>query len=184
MGQPALKTVFTSKTHNLHQVNGSMLLEDRRIERMALCLVREKNTGQLVLGERFRPAIGGYSWEGIRAEREPTETIQKAIISTIFDEFGVDCDEEDVVRIGQVAQDPSVILGSIPVFVATFRLVRHLESDHKAIRRLQRFSIQQALQMGLSGEITDAATMAALALLSAAEEGRKSTPSESSESED
>lgn len=114
--------------------------------------------GRVCLTKQFRHALRRWSLEIPRGAMEPGETPEEAARAEVHEEIGGDVD--DIVPLGLIHGSTNLYFNGAHAFFARLSRVGAPQIE-EAIASVEQVAIPEFEQMILSGEITDAMTIAA-----------------------
>jgi ADP-ribose pyrophosphatase len=129
----------------------------------AAVMIAQNDKGEFLVASHNRPAIGKISIEFPRGGREPEdESTSITAHRELKEETGYSA--EFIQRVGSLHSNSSLIRSSLDVFLLTGLNVTENKTDGE-IDSMRFVSRTELNQMILNGDVTDAHTLSALALL-------------------
>ena len=160
------KTIFKGKVFDVH--TGTKILPDKRkvyieeISHPGASLIVPFKGDKLVFIRQFRPVIGKFIWEIPAGTLSPGESPVSCARRELMEETGYVA--ESVKKLGYIYTTPGFCNEKISVFKAVCGKKMSVKRDEDELMTVRTFSPEEIKKMLSNGRITDAKTIAALAL--------------------
>jgi ADP-ribose pyrophosphatase len=152
--------VFTLETENVTLDNGVTIDIDVVRHPGASAIVPLTGTGEVMMIEQYRHAVGGYIWEIPAGTLDPGETPLTCAKRELIEEAGVSAAEWR--KLGEITPVPGYSDERIHIFLAAglSPAEQHLDADE--VLRVHEIPLEDAMAMIGRGEIQDAKTLCGL----------------------
>jgi len=129
-------------------------------KKKAIAIVPIDEQGNTWIVGQDRYTLGSYSWEVPMGGSDPGETLQQTALRELREETGLRAGK--LTQLMRVHTTNSITDEEGFVFVAHDLIEGDTEFDEEEVLAIRKLPLQDAIEMALSGEITDAMSVAAL----------------------